>query len=273
MWPRPVSFSRLLSSSSMHHAELRHSPTASSSIAEALKNVVNRVEAAHSSRLVRKGPPRIVAVSKTKPVSDIIDCYSAGQRHFGENYAKELLTKSTDADVQRFCPEIKWHFIGPASSSSNVKLVMKCPNLYVVETVQSAKIVNLMSGILQKSRRSNKLGVMIQINTSGESQKGGVLPGEDALSLTRHLLENGIGMDLKGFMTIGSFDHDPNSGPNPDFVKLLETRDIICRGLNLRPEDYELSMGMSGDFEHAIELGSDNVRIGTTIFGAREAKG
>ena len=63
------------------------------------------------------------------------------------------------------------------------------------------------------------------------------------------------------------------SGPNPDFVKLIETRDFICRGLNLRPEDYELSMGMSGDFEHAIELGSDNVRIGTTIFGAREAKG
>ena len=60
------------------------------------------------------------------------------------------------------------------------------------------------------------------------------------------------------------------SGPNPDFIKLIETRDSICRELNLQQEDFELSMGMSGDFEHAIKLGSANVRIGTTIFGARD---
>ena len=62
-------------------------------------------------------------------------------------------------------------------------------------------------------------------------------------------------------------------GPNPDFVKLIETRAFICQELGLHPEDYELSMGMSGDFEHAFHLGSSNVRIGTTIFGTREAKG
>ena len=143
------------------------------------------------------------------------------------------------------------------------------------------------------------------VNTSHEAQKGGVMPGADAVSLTRHIVEKGGNMNLKGFMTIGSFDHDLSTGmrlpimsakwkerfscggakthffllfsislvgPNPDFVKLIETRDSICGELNLQPDDYELSMGMSGDFEHAIHLGSTNVRIGTTIFGTREVK-
>ena len=141
------------------------------------------------------------------------------------------------------------------------------------------------------------------VNTSHEAQKGGVMPGADAVSLTRHIVEKGGNMNLKGFMTIGSFDHDLSTGmssyaskvgekilvaelrcisssyfsislvgPNPDFVKLIETRDSICGELNLQPDDFELSMGMSGDFEHAIHLGSTNVRIGTTIFGTREAK-
>jgi len=252
------------------------SVSARSSTAEALKDVIQRVEAAHLQRdnatSVRQGFPRVVAVSKTKPTSAIIDCYAGGQRHFGENYAKELFSKSTDPDVLSLCPDIRWHFIGPATTTSNVKLVLKSPNLFMVETVQSIKIVDLMNGILKKSKRRDKLNIMVQINTSHEAQKGGVMPGEDAVSLTRHIVEKGSNMNLKGFMTIGSFDHDLSTGPNPDFVKLIETRDLICSQLNLQPDDYELSMGMSGDFEHAIHLGSTNVRIGTTIFGTREAK-
>lgn len=253
--------------------------TSTPSVLNALKDVIHRAEAAsrkrpeHVAALCTGDLPRVVAVSKTKPASAIIDCYLGGdQRHFGENYAKELLKKATDPDVLRLCPDIKWHFIGPASSTSNVKTVMKCPNLFVVETVQNTKIVDFMNQSLSKSNRKEKLNVMLQINTSGEPQKGGVLPGVDALSLTRYVLEAGVHLNLKGFMTIGSFGHDVHTGPNPDFVRLVETRDSICRELNLRPEDFELSMGMSGDFEHAIEMGSSNVRIGSTIFGAREAK-
>jgi len=251
-------------------------PATSSRTVEALRDVIQRVEAAHQQRenvtSVRQGFPRVVAVSKTKPTSAIIDCYAGGQRHFGENYAKELFTKSTDPDILRLCPDIRWHFIGPATNTSNAKLVLKSPNLFMVETVQSIKIVDLMNGILKKSKRREKLNIMVQINTSHEAQKGGVMPGADAVSLTRHIVEKGGNMNLKGFMTIGSFDHDLSTGPNPDFVKLIETRDSICGELNLQPDDFELSMGMSGDFEHAIHLGSTNVRIGTTIFGTREAK-
>lgn len=264
---------RFLSSSPdaiAHPAEVISSPA----MIQALRNVNRRIEKAAYKRRNNHGRlPRIVAVSKTKPISDIIDCYlSGGQRHFGENYAKELFTKSTNPDILRLCPDIRWHFIGPASSSSNVKTVMRCRNLFMVETLQNIKVANQMDEILKRSKREEKLNVMVQINTSNEPQKGGVSVGAEAVSLTNHILRNSSHIQLKGFMTIGSFDHDCNKGPNPDFVTLIETRESICRELNLEPDDFELSMGMSGDFEHAIELGSTNVRIGTTIFGARDVK-
>lgn len=264
---------RLLSSSHIV-AQPPEVTSSSPAMIDALHKVTQRVEnAAHNRNAsVNDGrTPRIVAVSKTKPISTIIDCYLAGgQRHFGENYAKELLTKSTNPDILRLCPDIRWHFIGPASSMSNVKTVLKCRNLFMVETLQSIKVANLMNDHLKRSKRKEKLNVMVQINTSNEAQKGGVFPGFESVSLTNHILENGTYINLKGFMTIGSFDHDCSTGPNPDFIKLIETRDSICRELNLQQEDFELSMGMSGDFEHAIKLGSANVRIGTTIFGARD---
>jgi len=79
-------------------------------------------------------------------------------------------------------------------------------------------------------------------------------------------------LKLRGFMTIGASGHDLQLGPNPDFKKLVATRDDVCWQLNLERSGMELSFGMSEDFEHAIELGSGNVRVGSVIFGARDAK-
>lgn len=77
-------------------------------------------------------------------------------------------------------------------------------------------------------------------------------------------------LEFVGLMTIGSFGHDLNQGPNPNFQVLLSLREELCRKLSIPTNQVELSMGMSMDFQHAIEVGSTNVRIGSTIFGARD---
>merc|ERR1712168_854221 len=193
MWWRTVSARRqFMTSAKLLLEQPASSPPSLSPIVKALNDVMHRVDTAYELRgngaSFSQVPQRVVAVSKTKPTSAIIDCYSGGQRHFGENYAKELYTKATDADILRLCPDIRWHFIGPATTTSNVKLVLKSPNLFMVETVQSVKIADLMNGIMKKSKRATQLNVMVQVNTSQEEQKGGVLSGEEALALTRHLI-------------------------------------------------------------------------------------
>ena len=114
------------------------------------------------------------------------------------------------------------------------------------------------------------LGVMVQVNTSGEESKFGVEPGS-ALALAEHILQSCGSLRLEGLMTIGMKDY--TSTPE-NFDALKKCRDDVRAGLvDLDPNSelkLELSMGMSGDFEAAIEMGSDNVRVGSSIFGARE---
>lgn len=89
-------------------------------------------------------------------------------------------------------------------------------------------------------------------------------------ALVEHINAKCPSLEFVGLMTIGSFGHDLSQGPNPDFQVLLSLREELCRKLGAPPEQVELSMGMSVDFQHAIEVGSTNVRIGSTIFGERD---
>jgi len=126
--------------------------------------------------------------------------------------------------------------------------------------------------------RLEPLRVLIQVNTSGEprkfplaysmanmAEKGGVEP-EDLIQVAKHIASSCPHLQLAGIMTIGAFDRVEK--PNPDFVKLMECKSILLQAM---PElgEVEVSMGMSNDFEEAIEIGSTNVRIGSTLFGAR----
>lgn len=199
----------------------------------------------------------------------ITDCYEAGQRHFGENYAQELSEKANSAECKELCPDIRWHFIGPIQSNK-AKMIAKCPNLYMVETVGSPKIADILDKAIAQEEKP-PLQVFVQVNTSGEEQKS----GEDesgAIELCRHIREKCANLKLAGLMTIGAFNHDLSEGPNPDFQRLLASRVKVCDALLLSTTDLELSMGMSNDFEHAIEVGSTNVRVGSTLFGARALK-
>ncbi|XP_004637319.2 pyridoxal phosphate homeostasis protein [Octodon degus] len=235
----------------------------------ALRAVNERVQQAVARR-PRDLPaiqPRLVAVSKTKPAEMVIEAYSHGQRTFGENYVQELLEKASNPKIVSSCPEIKWHFIGHLQKQ-NVNKLMAVPNLFMLETVDSVKLADKVNSSWQKKGSPERLKVMVQINTSGEESKHGLAPSE-MLALVEHLNAKCPSLEFVGLMTIGSFGHDLSQGPNPDFQMLRSLREELCEKLRIPAEQVELSMGMSGDFQHAIEVGSTNVRVGTTIFGER----
>ncbi|XP_053320433.1 pyridoxal phosphate homeostasis protein [Spea bombifrons] len=241
----------------------------SEEIGRALQSVRERVRhaAARRSQALPSIQPRLVAVSKTKPADMVIEAYQHGQRYFGENYVQELSEKALDTNILSSCPEIKWHFIGHLQKTHINKLVA-VPNLHMLETIDSAKLADKVNSSWQKKGSSEKLKIMVQVKTSDEDSKHGLAAG-DTVQLVKHIVEKCPCLEFVGLMTIGSFGYDVTQGPNPDFQLLLAERQTVCEKLGLQLDKVELSMGMSNDFEHAIEVGSTNVRVGSTIFGER----
>uniref|UniRef100_A0A069DY05 Pyridoxal phosphate homeostasis protein n=1 Tax=Panstrongylus megistus TaxID=65343 RepID=A0A069DY05_9HEMI len=238
-------------------------------VVKGLANIYSRINA-----VCRKNgldfTPRLVAVSKTKPKELIISAYEQGQRNFGENYIQELSEKSNDTEILEKCKEIKWHFIGNIQRNKVIKLVSS-PGLYLVETVDNEKLATALDTAWQKLQKEEPLRVMVQVNTSDEEEKGGCEP-EKSCDLVEFIIKSCPSLKFVGLMTIGIFGYDISNGPNPDFLTLRRCRDNVCSKLNFNTKDIEISMGMSDDFEHAIELGSTSVRVGTAIFGHREQK-
>lgn len=244
--------------------------TAELGVGLALRAVNERVQqsVARRPRDLPAIQPRLVAVSKTKPADMVIEAYGHGQRTFGENYVQELLEKASNPTILSSCPEIKWHFIGHLQKQ-NVNKLMAVPNLSMLETVDSVKLADKVNSSWQKKGSTDRLKVMVQINTSGEDSKHGLLPSE-TIAVVEHIKASCPSLEFVGLMTIGSFGHDLSQGPNPDFQRLLSLRRELCEKLGIPVEQVELSMGMSMDFQHAIEVGSTNVRVGSTIFGERD---
>ncbi|KAF5306765.1 hypothetical protein FQR65_LT18513 [Abscondita terminalis] len=146
-----------------------------------------------------------------------------------------------------------------------------CPNLFIIETVQFKEISYQLDQKWPEFRMISKLKIMLQVNTSGEDAKSGIEP-KDLVDLAKHVSENCKNLQLDGIMTIGKFGYDLELGPNPDFILLKKCRDEICQSLGWDYKNINLSMGMSDDYEHAIEMGSTNVRVGSSIFGFRPKK-
>lgn len=215
--------------------------------------------------------PRLVAVTKTKPIEMILYAYHHGQRHFGENYVQELVEKSHHPHLVDL-KDIRWHFIGHLQRNK-CNNVISCPNLWAVETVDSERLANTLDASWGRkySATDQKLRVFVQVNTSGETAKHGSSSVEVS-TLVKCVIEQCTNLEFLGLMTIGKIGYDYSTGPNPDFEHLVETRKKLCQDLSLDINTVELSMGMSSDFEQAIEAGSTNVRIGSVIFGAREVK-
>ncbi|CAK9321797.1 unnamed protein product [Citrullus colocynthis] len=203
---------------------------------------------------------RVVAVSKTKPVSLIRQVYDAAHRSFGENYVQEIIDKAPQLPQ-----DIEWHFIGHLQSNKVKSLLAGVPNLAMVEGVDNEKLANHLDRAVSNLGR-DRLKVLVQVNTSGEISKSGVEPS-GCIELAKHVKLRCPHLQFSGLMTIGMPDYTCTP---ENFKTLLKCRAEVCRELEMAEEQCELSMGMSSDFELAIEMGSTNVRIGSTIFGPRE---
>ncbi|GAA5856272.1 hypothetical protein JCM8547_000847 [Rhodosporidiobolus lusitaniae] len=252
-------------------------------------HIADEVTAATTQR-EGQDKPRLVAVSKYKPSSDILALYEHGVRHFGENYPQELEEKAKELP-----DDIAWHFIGTLQSNK-CKMLASIPNLFAIETLTSVKSANHLHNTLSSLSppRFTPLHIFLQVNTSGEDQKSG-LPAlsspsspTDIVDLAAHILSKCPTLRLKGLMTIGSFDASTSDAPNPDLEALKTTRTALLEALRKKGQadeavrraleqveaegGLELSMGMSNDFVEAIQQGSTNVRVGSSIFGSRPPK-
>ncbi|KAJ2957276.1 hypothetical protein NQZ79_g6979 [Umbelopsis isabellina] len=208
--------------------------------------------------------PTLVAVSKYKPAEDILAAYEgANQKHFGENYVQEMVEKS-----EKLPRDIAWHFIGNLQSNK-CKVVAAIPNLYAVETIESAKKADALNKACVQVSRETPLNVFVQLNTSGEESKSGADP-ESCVEIAKHIVENCPKLTLFGLMTIGAPDRDMSGGENPDFACLRECKAKVEQAIP--GSSMQLSMGMSADYEDALKSGSTNIRVGSTIFGARPVK-
>jgi len=213
-----------------------------------IDDVIRRVETA---RLKVSGHHivKIVAVSKYSTSEDIKNLYAIGQRAFGENKVQDLYAKSQELEDL----PLEWHFIGNLQKNKINKLLEINPTLFqALDSIELAQ--ELQKKLLAKDM---KLDCLLQINSAKEESKHGVMP-EDALNIYKQIQNECPNINLKGVMSIGAHNED---------------RDVVKKSFELthsiftQLEDATIcSMGMSGDFELAIECGSNMVRLGSILF-------
>ena len=200
---------------------------------------------------------RLVAVSKLHPAALVAEAAAAGQTVFGENYVQELVDKA--AQLAR---PVEWHMIGHLQSNKVKYLPGIVSMIHTVDRLSLAQEIDRQ----WRTKLAVPCDILVQVNVSGESTKSGTTRTE-ALALVRAIapLSN---VRIRGLMTMPPFFDDPESA-RPYFKELRLLADQIRSAEIPGVEMTELSMGMSGDFEVAIEEGATLVRVGTAIFGER----
>jgi PLP dependent protein len=230
------------------------------SIAENIAHVQDRIQAAAQRAHRDPNAIALMAVSKTFPAESIHEAHAAGLRLFGENRVQEFATKF--AAVQSLS-DAHFHMIGHLQTNKATKAAELFHAIDSVDSLRLAEKLNEAATNLNK-----KLGVLIEINVGGEAAKSGISPASPELDAILTAAPRLTGLDIHGLMTIPPFTDDPEEA-RPYFRQLRELRDRLS-GRNLPNVSLdELSMGMSHDFEIAIEEGSTCVRVGTAIFGVR----
>jgi hypothetical protein len=213
------------------------------------QEVVSRAASAAARAGRNADAVTLVAVSKAKPVTDIEAVYAMGHRDFGENRAQEMAEKAS-----RLPDDIRWHFVGGLQANK-------------------ARLVRPMTHLLHSMDRESLAAawakgsglpppVLLQVNTGREPQKSGVMP-EQARDTLERIVE--LGLEVRGLMAIPPISDDPQA-QRAHFALLRDLRDDLSRD---HPGIEELSMGMTDDFEVAVEEGSSIIRVGRAIFGER----
>jgi PLP dependent protein len=202
----------------------------------------------------------LMAVSKTQPAAKIVEAYEAGQRLFGENRVQEFSEK---VGALASLPDAEFHMIGHLQSNKTPKAAEV---FHAIDSVDSAKLAERLNAAAGKLGKT--LDVLIEINVGGEEAKSGIAPCSSELEDILIGAPTWTNLRVRGLMTVPPFTEDPE-GARPYFRQLRELRErLSARNFPFVSLD-QLSMGMSHDFEVAIEEGSTCVRIGTAIFGER----
>ncbi len=228
------------------------------SVAERLKEVEDRIAAAAERSGRKREDITLVAVTKTHPASMMNEAIEAGAKDIGENKPQEVRDKYADV------LPVKWHLIGHLQTNKVKYVIDKCCMIHSVDSIK------LMDEIERLARQHEKnMDILIQVNISGEESKSGIEPSE----LEEFLKHAGelSNVKVRGLMTI--IPANTNQESNAVWFKAMKKLFDETKAEENKYEnvvmDY-LSMGMSGDFETAIECGSNMVRVGSAIFGARD---
>ncbi len=230
-------------------------------IGQRIQEVITRINRAceRSGRDARS--VTLVAVSKTFPVSVVEEAYQAGIRHFGENKVQELKPKCAELPGLIEGGDIHWHMIGHVQRNKAKDVVACADSMHTLDSLRLARELEKRAAALGRV-----LPCMVQVNVSGESSKYGLDPGdipafmEEAVAFPH--------LEITGLMTLASPVDDPEE-VRPQFVKLRSLKEELTASGPRYSSIEHLSMGMSGDFEIAIEEGATHVRIGSLLFGAR----
>lgn len=229
-------------------------------IADNLKNIQKRIEAACFKSGRKPEEITLVAVSKRKPAADIISAYNIGLRQFGENTPQELRDKVKEIGLS----EIKWHFIGHLQSN---KIKYVAPSAYLIHSVDSFKLAESIDQWLEKNGTGEKVKALIQVKTAKEESKAGV--SSDSFFLNTENWLNLRNLQFCGVMTMAT-----NTDQEEEIRRCFKTAklfyDKLIEGNFFQTDRTWLSMGMTDDFELAIEEGANMLRIGSAIFGKRK---
>ena len=224
-------------------------------IAENLKAVHARMDAAAKKAGRNPEDIQLICVSKTRPARDVHLASCEGEEHFGENYLQE----SVETIAQIGTHGITWHFIGPIQSNKTRPIAELFDWVHSVDRIKIAQRLSR-----QRPEEMADLNILLQVNISHEASKSGLLENEieEALKVCTALPK----LNVRGFMAIPEATDDTQL-QHASFAKM---NDLLKKYQQTYPQLQELSMGMSGDLEAAIHEGATMVRIGTDIFGKRD---
>lgn len=226
-------------------------------VRENLKTVEEKIEAACRRSSRNPQDVTLIAVSKTKPVEMIVEAMEAGKKEFGENKAQEMKEK------QETLPEdLHWHFIGHLQTNKVKYVVGRAVLIHSVDSMHLAEAIDKES-----AKKKVVSDILIEVNVAQEASKFGVKP-EETEQMVRDLAKLSH-IHVCGLMTIAPYVENPEE--NRDIFHQLKKLSVDIAAKNIDNIDMNvLSMGMTGDYEVAIEEGATHVRVGTGIFGERD---
>jgi len=218
---------------------------------------VNSEEYKKIEREIKEKNVTLVAVSKTKPVEDILELYKLGQRDFGENYVQELVEKQ-----EQLPKDIRWHFIGHLQSKKTKQIA---PFISLIQSVDSERLLKEINK--QAAKNNRVIDCLLQVHIAKEETKFG-LDENELNEIVQSNLKDYKNIFVKGLMGMASFTDDDTVIRNEfHSLKLLFHKYSVLQTNNFKLQI--LSMGMSSDYKIAIEEGSNMVRIGSLLFGKR----